>query len=100
MLFSQQVQTDANRLIINSNVPLFEQQLVHTAMVKFHSALAELALNTCSLCSESFPNLTMAPHSTECSRCSRCKLIPRLYSPANNMDPGPLPAQLQVYLYN
>ena len=35
-------------------------------------------------------------HGTECSRCGRDKRIPKLYSPANNMDPGPVPPQLQV----
>ena len=31
-----------------------------------------------------------------CVRCCRDKHIPKMYSSANNMDPGPLPPQLQV----
>ena len=34
--------------------------------------------------------------SAECQRCSRDKHIPKLYSSANNMDPGPIPSELQV----
>ena len=34
--------------------------------------------------------------SNECVRCSRDKRTPKLYSTDNNMDPGPIPTQLQV----
>ena len=45
---------------------------------------------------ESFPGLQLHLESTECLRCSRDKRIPKLYSSANNMDPGPIPSELQV----
>ena len=38
----------------------------------------------------------MSANSTECARCGRDKRIPKLYSAANNMIPGPVPPQLQV----
>lgn len=47
-------------------------------------------------CLEHFPNFAMAACSTQYSRCNRDTQIPKLYSPANNMDPGPIPPQLQV----
>ena len=47
-------------------------------------------------CSEGFPGLRL--HTDECQRCSRDKHIPKLYSSTNNMDPDPVPPQLQVSL--
>ena len=35
---------------------------------------------------------------TECVLCTRDKHIPNMYSSANNMDPGPIPLQLQVII--
>ena len=34
-----------------------------------------------------------------CVRCCREKHVPKMCSSANNMDPGPLPPQLQVGTY-
>ena len=79
---------------------LFQQAAVNAKITNFHSKLASLEFRFCTSCLERFPNLTMAAHSTECSRCSRDTRIPKLYSPANNMDPGPVPPQLQVHVYN
>ena len=45
------------------------------------------------------PGLTVAivsPHCTECVRCRRDKHIPKVYSTANNMNPGPVPPELVV----
>jgi len=77
-------------------VPLFEQASVHTKMINFHFKLASLEFHTCTSSLEHFPNLAMAACSTECSHCNRDTRIPKLYSPANNMDPGPVPPQLKV----
>ena len=78
-----------------------EQQSVRTKMVNFHSRLAALQVSKCITCLEKFPGLnvrTLPPDSsdTECVRCSRDKRIPKLYSSMNNMDPGPVPPELQV----
>ena len=93
---SRHTQVDANRSIL-SDVPLFDQDSVHTRMLNFHCKLSALEFHSCTSRLERFPNLTMAARSMECSRCSRDTRIPKLYSPANNMDPGPVPPQLQVY---
>ena len=63
-------------------------------MSKFHADMASIEVFRCMTCSEAFPGLRL--HSRECQRCSRDKHIPKLYSSANNMDPGPVPPQLQV----
>ena len=81
---------------VNLDVPLFEQPVVHSKMLNFHSKLASLELYICTSCLERFPNLAMSANSTECARCGRDKRIPKLYSAANNMIPGPVPPQLQV----
>ena len=68
-------------------------------MLKFHSELATLEVLSCTTCLESFPGLKLKSQSTECVRCSRDKHTPKLYSSANNMDPGPVPSELQVSIY-
>ena len=78
-----------------------EQQSVRIKMVNFHSHLAALQVSKCITCLENFPGLnvrTVLPDSsdTECVRCRRDKHIPKLYSSMNNMDPGPVPPELQV----
>ena len=35
---------------------------------------------------------------TECVRCRQDKHIPKTYSSGNNMDPGPVPSELQVHI--
>ena len=78
-----------------------EQQSVCTKIVNFHSHLAALHVSKCITCLENFPGLnvrTVSPDScdTECVRCSQDKHIPKLYSFMNNIDPGPVPPELQV----
>lgn len=75
---------------------LFDQNSVRSKMSKFHADLASIEVSRCTTCSEGFLGLRL--HSHECQRCSRDKHIPKLYSSANNMDPGPVPPQLQVSL--
>ena len=78
-----------------------EQQSVRTKIVNFHSHLAAIQVSKCVTCLEKFPGLnvrTVSPDSndTECVRCIRDKHIPKLYSCMKNMDPGPVPPELQV----
>ncbi len=76
------------------NPDLFEQSAVQCKMQNFHS---KLEFYSCTSCLERFPNLA---NSTICARCNRDKRIPKLYSANNNMDPGPVPPQLQVSILN
>ena len=76
--------------------PLFQQNAVESRMSNFHSKLASLEFRECNTCSERFPNLTMSRNNTECSRCHQDRRIPKLFSTANNMNPGPVPQQLLV----
>ena len=48
------------------------------------------------ICCKQFPGLKVNSHSGECLSCSRDKHVPKLYSSENNMNPGPVPQQLQV----
>ena len=76
--------------------PLFEQHVVRCKMSSFHSKLMSLEFHRCTTCLECFPDLTMAASSTECRRCTQDKHIPKLYSTANNMNPGVVPRQLPI----
>ena len=89
----------AARLHHRSQLPLFEQRSVQSKMARFHEHMATLEIASCTTCSEGFPGLQLYSSSTECIRCSRDKHVPQLYSAANNMDPGPVPSQLQVRKY-
>ena len=78
-----------------------ERATVCTKIVNFHSHLAALQVSKCITCLEKFPGLnvrTLPPDNsdTECVRCSQDKHIPKLYSSMNNMDPAPVPPELQV----
>ena len=75
---------------------LVRQSPVQAMMRTFHTHFATLTSPRCSTCSESLPGLQLHPPSTECVCCFRDNRTPKLYSSANNMDPGPLPPQLQV----
>ena len=81
-----------------SQLPLIQQRSVQAKMKKFHTHLATLEVSRCSTCLEAFPGLHPQPGSTECARCGRDKHTPKLYSSGNNVDPGPIPAQLQVII--
>ena len=81
---------------VDSQAPLFDQPVVHSKMLNFHSKLTSLEFHQCTTCLEQFPDLTMSASGTECRRCSGDKRAPKLYSAANNMNPGLVPPQLQV----
>ena len=78
------------------HLSLLEQPWVQQKMHTLHTHLATLYVSQCTTCSEGFPGLKLQSHTTECLRCCRDKHVPKLYSSTNNMDPGPVPAQLQV----
>ena len=71
---------------------------------QFHSKLANLQFGRCFTCLEAFPCMSVRSVSTssiqsECLRCTRDKHSPKLYSSANNMNPGVVPPQLIVCFY-
>ena len=78
-----------------AHIPLLEQKCVKDKMAKFHKDIAALSSPTCITCMEAFLGLKVNSRS-ECVRCSRDKHTPKLYSMANNMNPGPVPSELQV----
>ena len=81
-----------------SSSQLVSNSLVQMKMKTFHAHFATLTFPKCSTCLESFPELQLRHPTTECMRCCRDKHTPKVYSSANNTDPGPLdlPPQLQV----
>ena len=89
-------QRHRDQQLVQSQLPLFEHHSIRAKMDKFHAHFAMLNLSTCTTCLESFPGLQPHFESAECLRCSQDKRIPKLYSSANNMDPGPIPSELQV----
>ena len=57
--------------------------------------VGDCQFHSCNTCHEFFPSLKISSSSGECSRCSRDKHQPKLYSHENCMNPGPVPAELQ-----
>ena len=73
-----------------------EDKWVQGKLAAFHAKMSSLSLNChCSCCNESFPSLKLTSGDSVCSRCSRDKQEPKLYSSVNNMDPGSVPPALQ-----
>ena len=79
-----------------ARLPLFEQPSVRERMLTFHEHIASLSHSECTTCHECFCGLRLRRQSSECICCSKDQHIPKLFSSANNMDPGPIPPQLQV----
>ena len=61
---------------VDSQAPLFDQPMVHSKMLNFHSKLTSLEFHQCTTCLERFPDLTMSASGTECRRCSGDKRVP------------------------
>ena len=75
--------------------------------MKFHTRIAELQFVRCSVCEENFPGLNVESASSSrstntdiCAGCQNDKRIPKLCSSDNNMNPGPVPPELQVSILN
>ena len=81
---------------IDATLPLYDQPAVLRKMEQYHTKLANLEVLVCSSCQELLPGRSLES-SNECSRCARDAALPKLYSCDNNMDPGAVPSQLQVY---
>ena len=78
-----------------TSMPALEDEWVQGKLSAFHSKMWSLSFHHCSYCNESFPNVKLTSDPSVCSRCSRDKQEPKLYSAANNMDPGSVPLALQ-----
>ncbi len=84
------------RLTLASFLPTFGDCKVQDTLKKFHMEMSTITVATCSTCQESFPGMVMVPRHGECTRCSRDRGTPKLYSEENNMHPGAIPSQLKV----
>ena len=60
--------------------------------------MAELKFNECTICKERFPGLKLSSDLSKCTRCANDSHQTKLYSSSNNMDPGPVPQELQVLI--
>ena len=76
-------------------VPALEDEWVQGKLTEFHTKMSSLSFTHCICCNESFPSIKLTSSASVCSRCSRDKQEPKLYSAANNMDPGSVPLALQ-----
>ena len=90
----QRLRESRERQEDRSQVSLLDQPAVRAKVLKFHQSLIEIEEPLCLTCLESFPGLTVS--SDECTRCRRDDSTPKLYSDANNMNPGEVPPHLQV----
>ena len=79
-----------------SHLALLERLSVHENMLKFHKEIYVIQTPTCSTCMEKCPGMNTISKTSEYQRCNHDKLIPQLYSNANNMSPGAIPSELQV----
>ena len=70
-------------------------ELVQDKLGTFHAKMLSLSFYHCSCCNESFPNTKLTSGGSVCSHYSHGKQEPKLYSAANNMDPGSVPLAVQ-----
>ena len=77
-------------------MPALEEDWVQGKLTEFHAKMSSLSFTHCICCNESFPSVKLSSSASVCSRCSRDKQEPKLYSAANNMDPGSVPLALQA----
>jgi len=76
-------------------MPTVEDEWVQGKLDTFHAKMSSLSFSHCSCCNELIPSIKLTSSGSVCSRCSRDKQEPKLYSAANNMDPGSVPPALQ-----
>ena len=64
-------------------------------IAKMRDFMAALQAVKCMICYERFPSISVN-EIRSCKRCHNDKHIPKLFSAANNMDPGIVPPELMV----
>ena len=79
-------QRHREQVVVQSQLPLFQQHSVRSKMLRFHAHMASLDSPQCTTCSESYPGLRLGSQSTVCQRCTQDKHTPKLYSTANSMN--------------
>ena len=69
------LQCDRQReqVVVQSQLPLFQQHSVRSKMLRFHAHMASLDSPQCTTCSESYPGLRLGSQSTVCQRCTQDK---------------------------
>lgn len=75
-----------------SNDPNFDRAV--DAIRSFKLSEISLTFTFCSVCKERRSNMPMASENM-CQRCLRDKNMVKMFSHENNMDPGPVPTELQ-----
>ena len=80
-------QRHREQVVVQSQLPLFQQHSVRSKMLRFHAHMASRDSPQCTTCSESYPGLRLGSQSTVCQRCTQDKHTPKLYSTANSMNP-------------
>ena len=81
----------------NINPSIDDHGVVRRMQQEFHGKLATLQSQLCSICLERH-DFSTNDHAGACNRCHNDSLLPKLYSAADNMDPGPVPPELTVTL--
>ena len=89
----QLVRETRQRQSVTSHVALLDQPAVRAKMRNFHLSITNIDVPKCITCLESFPGMSMCTDSNECNRCHRDQCSPKLFSHANNVDPGDVPLQ-------
>ena len=74
-------------------LPQFNNPEVIAKMRDFHNDMAALQAVKCMICYEWFPSISVN-EIRSCKRCHNDKHILKLFSAANNMDPGIMPPEL------
>ena len=92
---TQPQQLAATNSNCTNEFPSFDDPSVISKIATFHEQLMSLTFHKCTVCLENFPSLTINSAGV-CLRCHSDKHEPKLYSPQNNMDPGPVPLELTV----
>ena len=66
-------QRHREQVVVQSQLPLFQQHSVRSKMLRFHAHMASLDSPQCTTCSESYPGLRLGSQSTVCQRCTQDK---------------------------
>ena len=68
--------------------------IVVAKITEFHNDFESLEPVRCSTCLERFPSISF--NNMDCSKRHNDYHVPKQFSAANNMDPGSVPAELEV----
>jgi hypothetical protein len=81
-------------ITIDTSIPMMENQLVIVKITEYHSYCPVI------LCHQiQWENCHVLSNNYMCTKCTHDSVTPNLYSIANNIDPGPIPPELQVRVH-